>query len=999
MRGVRTKSVLISEKDLIFIFILLSASITLLGFYLYQEQSSKLKHQKKIELSTIATLKVSQIEHWRQEQLKIGNLIMSDQFIATALDKLFRTPSDIQSRAATIAWLANIKKFGSYCTVALYCSDTTIFLMQPDTISGYRRSLAPSPSNHGAQRHEVFLSDLLLDSVTNKIRLYLQVPLFPPQGSRQPHAFVVMEIDPSDYLYPLIQSWPTPSRSAEVLLVRKDRDKVVYLNQLRHIKNSALTFQLNADKKNLPAAMAALGMEGLVIGKDYRNKVVLAYLSHVSDSRWHMVAKIDTDEIYQPLRIQFFTVLLLILSCVILSGVTIVLYQRHKTVSYYKNLYHSELEKNRLSSALERSEQRYRTLFNGLREGVAIHRIIYENGTAVNYEIIDVNPSYLSILNIDKTKVLNKKATEVYGTASPPYLKEYAIVAESRTPFTFETYFPPMDKYFFISAISYAQGLFVTVFFDITDHKRMEKALSQEKERLSVTLRSIGDAVISTDIEGRVQLMNNVAEKLTGWNLDEARGKPLSDIFVIIDEFNRKQVENPVEKVLKLQQTISLSNNTLLISRTGTEYSVADSCAPILDGSGKAIGVVLVFRDNTENTKIEQQAIKMQKLESLGLLASGIAHDFNNLLSGMFGYIESAAHESEGNPSVYEKLTKCLTVFNRTRDLTAQLLTFAKGGVPVTQVASIEPVLRQTTLFALTGSNIAVQFYIPADLWLCEIDASQITQVFDNLIINAKQAMPHGGTIFVNASNTLVNDCDKQAKIPGRYVCITITDFGIGIAREHIGNIFDPFFTTKKIGSGLGLTVCHSIVSKHNGYIDVESVIGQGSTFSVYLPASESKTVEYESIAPQKQSSGNTKGGKILVMDDEETIRDVASMMLRSLGYECVLCSFGEEVMAALGKAARMHQPFDCIILDLTIPGGVSGKDTARTILRDYPESKIIASSGYSDDPVMSHPTDFGFIDKITKPYSKAELAAAIARVVAKPSLIVPSTAPLSIVS
>jgi PAS domain S-box-containing protein len=506
---------------------------------------------------------------------------------------------------------------------------------------------------------------------------------------------------------------------------------------------------------------------------------------------------------------------------------------------------------------------------------------------------------------------------------------------------------------------------------DITDQKRAEASLSEERERLAVTLRSIGDGVITTDLQGNIVLMNRVAELLTGWSLDEAVGKPLNEVFRIIDEHTRETRKNPVEEVLETKQVIELASQTVLVNRSGDEIVVADSGAPIFDKESNIIGVVLVFRDTTEKQRLLANIQRADKLQSLGVLAGGLAHDFNNLLGGIFGYLELAMSHIGPNEKSRRYVEKAMTTFNRAKDLTQQLLTFSKGGAPRRKTGALAPVLRENTLFALSGSNISPSFALADDLWLCDFDENQIGQVVDNLVINAQQSMPLGGSIIVAAQNVRLTAESSVPLAGGNYIRFSITDSGTGIPPNILPRIFDPFFTTKQKGSGLGLTTVYSIVEKHNGTITVDSKQDKGTTFHVYLPASEQKIVEDR---PQDDTK-HRGNGRILVMDDEEAIRETTQDMLESLGYEVVCAQDAQEAIDCYETAAAGGTPFDAVIMDLTVPGGMGGKEGIRKLREKYPNVTAFVSSGYSNDPVLANPKDHGFTDKLQKPFRLDELS------------------------
>ncbi len=504
----------------------------------------------------------------------------------------------------------------------------------------------------------------------------------------------------------------------------------------------------------------------------------------------------------------------------------------------------------------------------------------------------------------------------------------------------------------------------------LTEYKQAELALAAEKERLAVTLRSIGDGVITTDTNGNIVMLNKAAEALTGWNSDEATGRPLSEVFNIINELTRQQCENSVERVLATGAIVELANHTSLIAKDGREIVIADSGAPIYDNENQIVGVVLVFRDMTEKQKLEDFMQKSQKLESLGVLAGGIAHDFNNLLGGIFGYIEVALGETtEEKVSTY--LAKSLSNINRARALTQQLLTFAKGGAPIKKIQNLFPFVQETTQFALSGSSVSSRFQIQDNLWLCDFDKNQIGQVVDNLIINAQQAMPDGGTIEVSARNISLPAKEHILLAAGNYVKLSIKDQGIGIPKEFLPRIFDPYYTTKLKGHGLGLSTCYSIVNRHGGCIDIESEPGKGSTFHVYLPAA----IEPISIPAVKTAGKHRGSGTFLVMDDEEEIRNIMQISLESFGYTVVLKENGKDAIDFFVTETQANRKLAGMIFDLTIPGGMGGKEAIREIRKICSNTPAFVASGYSIDPVMANPEKYGFNASIYKPIQMAKLS------------------------
>ncbi len=509
---------------------------------------------------------------------------------------------------------------------------------------------------------------------------------------------------------------------------------------------------------------------------------------------------------------------------------------------------------------------------------------------------------------------------------------------------------------------------------DITDRKIAELKLIEEKERLAVTLRSIGDGVIATDVSGNITMLNGVAEQLTGWTSEEALGRPISDIFNIVHKTTGLEYEKQAQSIIRTGLDTELSNNSRLISRRKKVILLENSGSPIKNNSGDVIGVVIVFRDITEKQKLIQSAQRADKLEAIGILAGGIAHDFNNLLGGIFGYIDIARMYCEPGSKIEKNINKALDTFTAAKDLTQKLLTFSKGGAPDRKKTSLKPVLKDKTLCSLGESRTTCVFNLQDDLWQCDIDEYQIGQVVENVVTNALEAMPQGGSLIVSANNKTIHE-NSGVLNKGNYVICTFQDTGNGIPQNIISSIFDPFFTTKPKGNGLGLSTAYSIIRKHDGDIIVESDIDKGTTVHVYIPASSANAIPtIEKPEPAR------KHGKVMVMDDEEFIREILGDMLKSMGFEVDFALNGQEVLQKLQQSHTQPDNYKAVIMDLTIPGAMGGKETIRKLRELNSKIPAFVSSGYADDPVMADPNRFGFTDKIQKPFRKKDLQELITR-------------------
>ena len=503
-----------------------------------------------------------------------------------------------------------------------------------------------------------------------------------------------------------------------------------------------------------------------------------------------------------------------------------------------------------------------------------------------------------------------------------------------------------------------------------TELLEVSDQIKLEKEQLGATLCSIGDAVITSDSSGNVILMNPVAEKMTGWPLDEARGHSIRNILKFHDEKTELTFFAMIQHAADSGRSEALGVPFNLVDRNGEDHIIEVNCTRIIVPDRINYDTVMAIRDITEKYKLEREILKMNKIESLGVLAGGIAHDFNNLLTAILGNISMARTLPGFDPGFSEIIDKIDTAGQRAMNLTRQILTFSKGGAPIRKITSITTLLNECLDLSLTGSKVKCDLRIPDYLWNADVDTDQISQVFNNIILNAIQAMPGGGIITVTAENLQ----ELPSGIPltkAEYIRINISDTGTGIKQRDLTRIFDPFFTTKESGTGLGLASSYSIIKKHRGWIDVHSVENEGSVFSIYLQSTrrESDTAESSVSAVEKRT------GKILLMDDEKYILDVTGRMLRHLGYDVCVTSDGENTVKLYANAIEENRPFDMVIMDLTIPGGMGGQETLSELKKIDPSVNAIVSSGYSEDPIMSRYKQYGFKGVLLKPYRIDDLS------------------------
>ena len=522
----------------------------------------------------------------------------------------------------------------------------------------------------------------------------------------------------------------------------------------------------------------------------------------------------------------------------------------------------------------------------------------------------------------------------------------------------------------------------VGVVVDITARRNAELALAAEKERLAVTLGSMTEGVITIDADGRVLFLNRAAADLTQWTAGEASGRLVSEICVFHRSGPGGGVDLPVREVLERGIHADVPPHTILKGQTGRMRLVEGRLVPIADASSKRIGAVLVLRDITESQRMEEKLQHAAKMESVGILAGGIAHDFNNILTAVLSNLTLLQLDLNGMPDQAALVSEAVSATKRAADLTLQLLTFAKGGDPVRTAVHLQEIVKEAATFAHRGSGVKSEFELPADLWAANVDKGQISQVIQNLVINATQAMADGGTIRIAAANERIPPGAHPVLAEGEYVRITVGDSGAGIAPENLGKIFDPYFTTKLQGHGLGLATVFSIIRRHQGHIEVSSVLGSGTTFTFWLPAAPNM----DSIHPfQAPFAASSKGGRVLFMDDEAPILRMAEKLVKRMGLEFEAVVDGVSAIERFKGAKEGGRPFDLVVMDLTIPGGMGGRE-AISLLRQYdPAVKVIVSSGYSSDLAMADFRKHGFRGMVAKPYDISELALVITNVMAEP--------------
>ncbi len=511
----------------------------------------------------------------------------------------------------------------------------------------------------------------------------------------------------------------------------------------------------------------------------------------------------------------------------------------------------------------------------------------------------------------------------------------------------------------------------------IAIHKNLiEKELLANEKKFRLLSENSTDCIWTINTNFEFTYTSPSVKRLLNYSPSEINGTKLSEYFTK-NEFSKINLE--IMNEIRENPNHIYSRQTKMLRKNGDEVHVEITSRAVLGANNKFLGLQGVTRDITQRMADAKELQKMEKLQSVGLLAGGIAHDFNNILTGVYGNISLAMNTLPEKTREYRYLEEANNSMNRAIRLTKQLLTFAKGGEPVKQSVHIISLIKDVVKFDLSGSNILPIFLNEENLFSTNADKGQIQQVFSNLTVNARHAMPSGGHIYINLTNETMTH--HPALADGKYVKITFKDEGVGIKKENLNRIFEPYFTTRESGSGLGLSTVYSVIAKHDGFVEVDSEENKGTIFSIFLPASTKVELKETKINSPVVKRAVRKKLNILIMDDEQVICELLTEMLEILGYESDFANEGNETIKKYKKSLQTNNPYDLVIMDLTIPGGKGGLETVKEILQLNPDAKIVVSSGYGHGKIMSDYKEYGFVDIAPKPYTIDKLEETLHRV------------------
>ncbi|MFH1530383.1 MAG: PAS domain S-box protein [Pseudomonadota bacterium] len=636
-----------------------------------------------------------------------------------------------------------------------------------------------------------------------------------------------------------------------------------------------------------------------------------------------------------------------------------------------------------IQEALLASSERYRSLVDNLGIGV------YSLSDPMKGTFGSVNPTFARIFGYDSVDEVMALGSATIAYENPEDRTRFIQTLldnefQRSNTITFNARLLKKDRTPFWTRIV-AHGTFDEhnrilrvdgVVEDITGRKMAEEALRESEQRFRQIFETAEVGIVVTSPDGRVVQANPAFCRFLGYSQEELRS------IRAVDLTHPDHVAETIAQtaMIAVPGGGALHMEKRYLRKDGAPVWGQTSATDLFDEDGQKISGIAIVQDINQRRLMETDLLRMQKLESLSVLAGGIAHDFNNILTGVLGNVSLARTFARDDERQSARLARAEGAAIRARDLTLQLQTFARGGEPDRRVGYLEDIVREAAEFSLRGSKVRCDIVTAADPWPVEIDSGQMGQVISNLLINAQQSMPDGGTVEVR-TETVELDGDTPLPLPaGRYVRLVVADMGVGIPEGDLGRIFDPYFTTKATGSGLGLATAYSIICKHDGYISVDSTVGVGTRFTVHLPASSGRAEPGENPSGGGLPHGT---GRILLMDDEAIVLETLTAILEEHGYEVSCVGDGAEVLPAVRAAREAGWPFALVIMDLTVPGGQGGADVIDELRRYDPALRALVSSGYSAAPVMAEYREWGFQAALAKPHSAAELLAAVQRALA----------------
>jgi len=939
-------------KKTMIVFFVASLCVAAAGHHYFVSEKERYTRDKSKELSAIVSLKKGQLETWRNERLSDANFIFRNDAIATEAHAVLQQAPARGRASAAPEWMKSMYRNQHYSVMALFDNSHRQYLSYPEPLingtPAFGRLL-----DSACAKHEVVFSDLYVDA-HGRPALSIIVPLaVHTSTARERIGIIVLQVDPMTTLYPMLQSWPVPSRSGELLLLRRAGAGAAYLNRLRFSDAMPASFIEPAGDTTLLAARAFRTQDGMIEGADYRGMQTIGVALPVEGTGWTLVAKSDADEIYLPLRQTGFFLRVIVILLTLIGAISILSVWRHRRGLYYRRSYMQEVERKSLVRQIE-------------------YLVKYANDIIIvsdeSLAIVDANDRAVDAYGYSREELLTR-TTESLRPARHHGLEQSCarlILEQGSALYEAEhvrkdgsrLYVEVSGRVIEIEGKTYFQS----VIRDITERKLAETALRESEERFRTLVDSLDEIVYTLGPDHRVlSAYGNWIER-SGVHASSLAGKTVAELFGPEGYEYHRQME---DRALRGEHVLFESTYLELPGRT--LHDVQTSLSPLRDQSDAIIGVVGIGRDITKMKRLERDLLQSQKMDSLGKLAGGIAHDFNNLLAMLMGSAELLKRNLKADPLNSVHIQRILEATERGSSIAKRLLLFSRQDVVQFQPVPVSHILNEVSemLRYSFPKTITVIVDIQAGNDIVNGDAGHLHQAFVNLALNAKDAMGDEGTLTLAERN--VDAAELREKFPqtfeGTYVAVSITDTGTGIDPAIRGKIFEPFYTTKVNGkgTGLGLSIVDGIVRSHHGVMDVASEPGRGTTFTLFLPAFAGSVDRSE----PKLDEARGNGERILVVDDEIFIRDLLGEHLQDAGYEVLLASDGVEALRIYEKE---RNTIDIVITDLGMPK-MSGEELFDRLRKITPTAAVIISSGYLDGTTRAQLMAKGVVDVITKPY------------------------------
>ncbi len=951
--------------SLIAIFIIISVIIVVIGFFYIKKQEAAIKSAVHQELVAISNLKLDQITRWQNERLQLANAIKDSNFTHSIVNNFLSNPSDQKSMSILLSYLTILKNSLDLHGAFLLDAKGSVRLF----VCGSHSTISEDTSKRlkeAMDNSQVIMTNIHRHEKVKTIELDIIIPLI---SNNKPLGWLILGVDPYITLYPVIQSFPTDSKTGEFLIVTRDNDDVLFLNELRHRKDTSLQLRIPLANENVPAVMAVKGKKGIVEGVDYRGIPVVASLRPIPNSRWFLVTKIDKEEAFAEVTERSYMNIFLSVLLIISTALGIGFVWRNQRVQFYKKQY--QIEKKH-SSLLRKYE----------------HLTHYANDIifiidAENNNIIEANERAIETYGYSIDELVSMNVKDIRAPEAAKLLNGHYKEVYKHDGYVFETLHKKKNGDVFNAEVSSrpleidGTKFFVAICRDITERKKAEERL----KNILKELRNLEDIINKSPAVAF--LCRNTEE-----------GLPLEFISANISIFGYKAtdliIENklftkiiyPEDIPMFLKKTKEISDKKIsdillqhrIMNIKGDINWVTSRVWPIFDEQGDITHYQGVLIDITEQKKLYDQLIHAQKMEAVGQLAGGIAHDFNNILTAILGYGYMLRMKVEKDETLKAYIDQIMSSSERAANLAQSLLTFSRKQIINLLPVNINNLIQDINklLLRLITADIELEIILSNEKLVVMADKTQLEQVIMNLVTNARDAVPHGGSIIIETETINVDiDYIKSHGYGevGSYALLSITDTGQGIDEKAIARIFEPFFTTKEVGkgTGLGLSIVYGVVKQHNGYINVYSEVGNGTTFKIYLPLIEDEEIRTLKEEPVFSLSGTET---ILIAEDEDAVRNLYKMALEAYGYEIIDVADGQE---AIIRFIENKDRIKLLILDVVMPKK-NGKEAYDEIKAINPDIKALFTSGYTENIIHKKGILDYKLNFLRKPASPNEL-------------------------